>query len=139
MEIVTLHLTILAVTALVILYADHVAFSYFRGTRPVLDARLVWRLHTAVWVGLIGMIGTGVWMAYPGLSVLLAYPPFLIKMGFVGVLVLNSLFITSLIGVATTTPYAQLTLRQKAPLILSGALSTIGWLGAATMGFYIFG
>lgn len=133
------HLGILLCTALVILYTDHLGWQYFRGTKQTLDSRLVGRLHVAVWVGLCGMILTGAYMALPAFSVLMAQPLFAAKMGFVALLVVNAWFIGSLITVATTTPYASLTQKQKTPLVLSGVLSSLGWVGAVTCAFLLFG
>ena len=133
------HLAILGVTVLTILYSDHLGWQYFRGIKQTLDARIVWRLHYAVWAGLVGMIVTGLMMSWSALSYLITEPVFLLKMGFVAVLVINSLAITTLIGVATTTPYAALTQKQKAPFILNGALSTIGWVGAILAAVIFFG
>ncbi len=133
------HLGILLYTALVILYTDHLGWQYFRGTKQTLDSRLVGRLHVAVWAGLIGMILSGAYMAWPAFSILLVQPLFIAKMGFVALLVVNAWFIGSLISVATTTPYASLTTKQKTPLMVSGALSTISWISAAVTAVLLFG
>jgi len=134
-----LHLTILACTALVILYTDHLGWKYFRGRERTLSATLVYRLHYAVWLGLLGMIATGLTMAWPVLPILLTLPLFILKMSFVGVLFVNAIFIGFFVSTATTTAFLDLTLKQKAPLLVSGALSTIGWLGAVTSAFLFFG
>lgn len=133
------HLTILLGTVLVILYTDHVGLQYFRGRARTLSAARVYALHTAVWFGLLGMIATGLTMAWPALPVLLTLPLFILKMCFVGVLFVNAIFIGFFVSTSTTTAFADLSLRQKAPLILSGALSTIGWLGAMVSAVLLFG
>lgn len=134
-----LHLVILGLTVAVILYTDHLGFQYFRGLKQTLDARQVRTLHYLVWFGLVSMIATGLWMAWPALGVLLTTPLFLTKMGFVAVLVINAVFIGFFLSTAIQTPYASLTPRQKAPLLISGALSSISWLGAILSAVFLFG
>jgi hypothetical protein len=136
---VVIHIAILILTGLAIVYSDHLGWQYFRGTKQTLDPVLVHRLHYGVWVGLIGMILTGVIMVAPGFSYYAAQSYFWVKMGFVALLVVNSIAITFLIGVATKVPYASLTLNQKVPLIISGGLSTLGWLGALLTALIYFG
>ena len=138
MDPVTIHLTILTLTVLVILYSDHMAFQYVRGTRETIDIKIATRLHYAVWVGLIGMMVTGLWMAYPALSVLITMPLFQLKMAFVLLLVCNAIFIGTLLPVSSV-PFAQLSQKQKTPLLIGGALSTVGWVGAIVCAFVFFG
>lgn len=133
------HLSILVCTVLVILYTDHLGFQYFRGIQRTLNPALVYRLHYTVWMGLVGMIATGASMAAPALGVLVEQPLFVAKMLFVVVLVLNALFIGFLIPVATRVPYVELSFTQKAPLIISGALSTLSWCGAVVSALLLFG
>lgn len=135
-ELVTIHLTTLILTALVILYADHEAFAYFRGKKLLLDTQRTALLHYLVWAGLLGMIATGLTMALPGLSYYLSRPEFLLKMGFVLVLIINSLFITRLFPIASKTPFAELPEKTKMLLLLSGTASTISWLGAFVIGYF---
>ncbi len=133
------HLTILVCTVLVILYTDHVGFRYFRGREQVLSAALVYRLHYVVWVGLLGMIATGAYMAWPALPVLITLPLFQLKMAFVAALFINALYIGFFIQTATTTPFVELTWKQKAPLLISGAISTTSWIGAVSAAVLFFG
>lgn len=130
------HLGILLVTAIGILWADHLGFQYFRGQRVTLPAVLVTRLHYAVLVGLVGMLTTGATMAFDRWTYLSVQPVFWLKMGFVAVLVVNSFFIGALMRLATTTSFASLTISQKSRLLASGALSGLGWVGAATIGLF---
>ncbi len=136
MEIVTIHLGILVTTALVILYSDHQAFDYMRGKKSLLSFKTVKRAHHLVWAGLLGMITTGVLMIYPVWQLALQNPIFLVKMGFVLVLVVNAIFIGHLLPIASTVPFNAITPGEKKKLMISGALSTIGWLGAATVGLF---
>lgn len=135
-DLITIHLTILALTALVIAYADHEAFAYFRGKKPLLDKKRTTILHYLVWAGLAGMIASGLTMALPGLSYYLSEPEFLLKMGFVLVLIVNSLFITRLFPIASETPFAELPEKTKLLLLISGGASTVSWLGAFIIGYF---
>jgi hypothetical protein len=130
------HLAILACTAVAILWADHMGFQYFRGTKQVLPLATVKRLHYAVWAGLIGMLVTGGIMASDRLTYLLAEPAFLAKMFFVGVLVVNSFFIATLLRKATEVPFVSLAQSDKVKLCISGGASTIAWVSAAVIGMF---
>lgn len=135
MDIVTIHLIILALTAVAILISDHYGVAYVRGTMPLLPKRRMELLHGLVWLGLLGMIGTGLYMAYPGLSFYIQKPEFVIKMVFVLVLVVNALFIGTMLGISSERPFAELTVGEKRKMFISGAVSSLGWIGAATIGF----
>lgn len=135
----TVHLIMLVCTVAVILYTDHLGFQYFRGIQRTLNPALVFRLHYVVWAGLLGMIATGAYMAYPAIDVLLAQPLFIAKMVFVLLLIINATAIGFLISVATRVPYSELTLVQKAPLLLSGAVSSLSWAGAVLVALFFFG
>lgn len=131
-----LHVLILLVTLGAILWSDHEGLAYMRGTKSTLNPVHVRRLHYAVWAGLIGMIITGIRMVAPAWGFYSTDSVFWAKMFFVGVLILNSLFIHSIMHVATTTPFAQLTPGQKTKLVASGATSAAGWLGAIIIGMF---
>lgn len=83
-----------------------------------------------MWFGLGTMIGTGIMLFYPYNEYLLSHPPFLLKMGFVATLIVNGLFIGKLMHKAMEKSFAELLLKEKAPLFLSGAVSSLCWLGA---------
>jgi hypothetical protein len=85
------------------------------------------------------MIATGLYMAWPALPTLLTLPLFQLKMGFVVALAINALCIGFFIKTATTTPYGALSMQQKAPLLISGAVSTLSWIGAITAAILFFG
>lgn len=103
---------------------------------PLLPKGRMQILHIFVWIGLLGMIGTGLYMAYPALSYYLAKPAFIAKMLFVAILAINALFIGKLLSVASVRPFAELTAGEKKKLFISGALSSICWVGAATIGLF---
>jgi hypothetical protein len=135
-EIAELHFPILLLTVLVIIYADHRGWQYFRGTREVLSPRFVTWSHRLVWGGLMGMVGTGVLLTIPVWEYYLTDVTFYVKMGFVGVLILNAFAIGSLAKVASERPFAALSANEQRTLMLSGALSALGWVSAATIGMF---
>lgn len=136
MEFEEIHLAILAATALVILYSDHQGYLYFRGKKPVLRENFIRWSHRLVWIGLVGMVLTGVSMVIPQWEYFLADPVFYVKMGMVAVLAVNAIAIGTLSPVATTTPFAALPREQRNTLIFSGTLSALGWISAALIGFF---
>lgn len=130
-----IHILILLATLAVILQADSLGFAWVRGKVSTLDAALVARLHRYVWFGLAGMIITGATLFLGDVQELQAKPTFWAKMAFVATLIINSFVINRLMTVATKKPYASLSSRERLPLLLSGAVSTIAWLGAIAMAF----
>lgn len=137
LELATVHLTVLLVTAIAIIWADHEGISYLRGMKKTLDPVLTKRLHYAVWAGLIGMIGTGTLLFARAADFYLTYPPFLLKMCMVAALCANAFLIGKLSAVSTVTPFAELSTKTKRLLFVSGAISTGCWLGAAFIGYFI--
>jgi uncharacterized membrane protein len=135
-ELETIHLTALALTAIVILYSDHMGFAYFRGKRLTLPLAFVTWSHRLVWAGLITMILSGFFMVLPAWEYYLEDPVFFVKMGFVLTLVVNAFFIGKLSLLTTERAFAELPLDIKKTLLVSGALSGIGWIGAAIIGFF---
>ena len=135
-EFEDIHLAILAVTALLILYADHEGFSYLRGTRELLSLKKTKSLHYGVWAGLVGMIATGIVLFWPERAYFVSEPEFLIKMCMVFALVVNAVLIGTLSKISATIPFAQLPQKTKRLLFISGGVSTLGWVGAAIVGFF---
>ncbi len=136
MNLVTIHLITLLCTVVVILFADHEGFSYMRGKKQTLSHKLTQFFHYGVWVGLCLMITTGVFLALPAWEFYLKDPVFLLKMFFVLVLVVNGVFIGKFTALASEKPFAELPSRMQHTLRVSGALSTIGWVGAAVIGYF---
>lgn len=122
----------------ILLYADHFAFAWMTGRKQTLDRKTMHFLHRCMWAGLISTMFFGVLLAYPMLSFLLSYPLFVMKMFFVGILLTNAFIIGLLMDVATTRPFASLSSQEKVPLFVSGVVSTIGWVTAATLGYFLF-
>ena len=136
MTIVQIHLTIFLVTAVFILYSDHLAFQYLRGKLETVPTRRGRSLHYIVLAGLIGMILSGAYMAYPAWEYYIALPEFQLKMAFVGILVMNSFFISRFLLVARATPFRDVPKNEKLKFYASGVASAVGWVGAAVIGYF---
>lgn len=137
MEMEEIHLFSLALTALVILYSDYQGFLYFRGKKQLLSKEFVTWSHRLVWAGLCAMLVTGALLLIPRFEYLIREPVFYIKMGFVLVLVVNAFAIGRLSHVATLRPFIELTKKERTTLLFSAALSGIGWVGAAFVGYFL--
>lgn len=136
MNVLTVHLTTLIITAVVILYSDHQGLQYFRGKKATLSKTFVTWSHRLVWVGLITMIMSGISLVLPTWEYRLQEPAFYIKMGFVLVLIVNSYAIGKLRYVAIDRRFDELSVDVQKTLMFSGALSAVGWVGAAIIGFF---
>ena len=136
--VLPLHLLILAATAVAVLIADHDAYLWIKGRKQTLDATRVVRLHWIVAAGLSGMVLTGIFLFLPKQTYLLgADYAFYIKMFFVFALFVNSFFIYRLLEISTTRQYSSLSSKERRPLFISGAISTISWVGAAAAALFI--
>lgn len=134
-EIEALHLLSLAFVAVVIVIADHDGYLYMRGKKAVLNAVKVKRLHQLAWVGLGAMIVTGIALILEDPEEVFEEAAFGVKMLMVLALVINGFVIGQLSKLSTTTPFADLMMRQKLALLASGAVSVSCWIGAATISF----
>jgi len=135
MELTDIHLAALALTAVVILYTDHVALGYFLGRRRLVSARFSHLSHALIWGGLFVLIVTGVLLVAPFWEYYRVLPAFYVKMGAVLVLLWNGYAIGRLARVASGTPFAELPRETRRVLLVSGALSALGWGIAASVGF----
>ncbi len=136
---IILHILAISVTGLTVLYSDEQGLMWMLGKKELLDAKRIELLHTIVSIGLALVILTGGLMALRGLTYYLQNPVFLIKMGFVFVLIVNGLFIGKIASLATTRSFASLTSRERLPLLVSGAASVMGWAGALLAGLLLSG
>ncbi|MBP7741284.1 MAG: hypothetical protein KA104_01160 [Candidatus Pacebacteria bacterium] len=136
---IILHILAISVTGLTVLYSDEQGLMWMLGKKELLDAKRIELLHTIVSIGLALVILTGGLMALRGLTYYLQNPVFLIKMGFVFVLIVNGLFIGKIASLATTRSFASLTSRERLPLLVSGAASVMGWAGALLAGLLLGG
>lgn len=61
---------------------------------------------------------------------LLTVPVFYVKMGFVATLIVNAFFIGRMMHIASTQPFASLSRNKQVPLLISGVVSVVCWIGA---------
>lgn len=132
------HIASLIFSVAGIFLADHQAFNWLSGKTSTLDKKILLKYHRWVFSGLSLMIITGVTLFWPMREYLLHNTIFGAKMFFVAVLVVNSFFIGKLMNIATEKPYSILSGRERFPLILSGVVSTLGWLGAFISANFLF-
>jgi len=132
------HLTSLAIAIVGILFADKSGFAWIRGKTATLDQKQLHLIHNTVSLGLVGLIASGVYLLWPQRSDLLVNPLFLLKMFFVATLIINSFAINFLTYTATQMPYADVPAARKRLFLISGAVSTIGWLGTVVMALILF-
>ncbi|MBX9765613.1 hypothetical protein K2X83_03155 [Patescibacteria group bacterium] len=135
LPILFIHLGTLGLVALLVLYADHQAFSWVMGHKEKLNGKTLTVVHYLTLVGLVVMIISGAAMAFPLKEYLLTVPAFFVKMGFVAALIINSFFIGKLMHTAVNHSYKSLAFSEKLPLFISGAVSGISWIGAVIAAF----
>jgi len=131
------HLVSLGVSVCGIGLADHAALQWLRGKQQTLTPEVLGLIHRAVGIGLGMMLGSGFVLFTYSKEYLLANPVFYLKMGFVLTLLVNSFFIERHLPIASQQAFKTLTRAQKIPLFISGALSTLCWVGAGISAWYL--
>ncbi len=135
--ILGIHIAIVCVTFIIILSADHYGLTWMTGKNPILDEKKLRRLHAYTWIALIALIISGGTMFWEDRDSLLSSSAFLLKMAFVGTLIVNSISIGIFMKVAIKRKFSELSLKEKIPLFIAGGISTLCWLGALTSAFFI--
>ncbi len=134
-----LHVAAIFVTGLCVLYSDEQGLMWMLGKKETLNAKRIAVLHAVVSIGLALVILTGGLKALTALSYYLSNPLFMVKMGFVLVLIVNGFFIGKLSTLATTRSFVSLSTKERLPLLVSGTASVLGWGGALLLGFLLAG
>lgn len=134
----TIHVVTVFFSFGVIMLADKQALSWMRGKQLTLNPKRLHLYHWLTWLGLIVLIITGSIMFWPRADYLLREPLFIMKMLFVGMLVVNAILIGRLMNVAVSRPFASLSKAELLPLFASGAISMTAWVGAAIIAVSIF-
>lgn len=134
---VIFHILAIIMTGAVVIYSDEQGLMWVLGKKETLDRRRLEILHTIVGVGISLIILTGGLIALPRISRFIHDPVFIIKMGFVLVLIVNAFFVGQLMHTASEKSFASLKKKERLPLSISGAVSVIGWLGAITCGLLL--
>lgn len=132
-----LHFIVLGFITWNVILADHLGFTWIRGKVKTLNASTVRKYHYRILAGLVLMIITGFFLFWPMREFLLTRTQFYVKMGFVSALIVNSFVISFLQVTSITKTYASLTFKEKLPLFVSGAVSTMCWILTAAAGFYL--
>lgn len=133
----TLHLLIAALTIVFVLYSDEQAFLWVVGKKEFMDQSKVTFLHHAISGLLALLIITGGITYVTAAPAYLSLNTFVVKMVMVFVLIINTYFIDRLSAVALTRSYASLSLKERIPLFISGAVSFLGWMTAFVCGLLI--
>jgi hypothetical protein len=133
-----IHILSLCVAGVGILVADKSAFAWLRGKKQTISTQVIFISHWVVTGGLAGLILSGLVLFWPRRDYLVMEPFFWTKMAFVAALVINSFVIEYLMHHAAARSFASLSKRERIPFYISGAVSTISWIGAALIGLLFF-
>ena len=127
--ILNIHIVSMIGTIVLVVVSDVLALRWWYGWQASLSYTKMRNLHYAVGTGLLVSITTGALMASTAFSYLITQPAFVLKMAFVLLLCINAFVIHQHLVLATTYTYDSLTSREQKKLMLSGAASTVGWVG----------
>ena len=127
-----IHVLFVFVTLALVVTADGHGFLWLIGKLEVLPRPRMELLHKLIWGGLSVIITTGAIMFLFYQDYLVTVTAFWIKMGFVLALLINAFFIGKLAHKSYSRPFVLLTHDERIPLIISGAVSTVAWVGAFT-------
>jgi len=132
LPLLQIHITAVFTTLAFVIISDLHGMWWVLGKTQTLPQKRMRFLHYAVWVGLLITMSAGfcMFITYP--SYLLSLPAFQLKLVFIGFLVINALFIGKHMQTACTQPWSTLSSKERKVLLLSGAVSTLGWIGAYT-------
>lgn len=130
MYVLPIHIAAFFFSITFVVISDVHAGLWVWGKLPTLPQRRMLWLHRIVSLGLLVAAVSGVLLAWPVLDYLLATPAFIGKLIFVGALVINGVVIGRHLDLATERSFAELTTAERTPLFISGAVSTVSWIGA---------
>lgn len=130
LPLLQIHVTAVFFTLAVVITADSHGLLWMLGKLQTLPHKRMEILHALAWIGLITIMLAGVTMFSTYSEYLLTLPAFQLKMTFVAFLVLNAIFIGKHLKIATVRSFASLPTKERILLLLSGIISTTGWIGA---------
>jgi hypothetical protein len=139
MYMLPFHLLSLGFVVGVSAIADKDALAWVRGARATLDRTTLRSYHAMMWIGLVALTVTGLWMLIPTQISLLSNLLFDIKLLFVAILYINAVLIGRLMDHAVTKPFRAVPAAEKRALVASGAISAVSWGCAAVIAFVMFG
>lgn len=132
------HISFIILTLIVVIYSDHQGFLWFTGKKQLVNKKKTELGHKLALWGFLMICITGFILSWPMKDFLLENKVFLVKMFFVVALGINGLAIGKLSKIAIEKPFVSTSKKEKIVLFLSGAISTLSWLGAGTLAFFIF-
>ena len=125
-----IHLTAIACTLALVVTADIHGFLWLVGKIGTLPKKRMRRIHLLIWIGLSIIIVSGFCMFLTYKDYLLVLPAFKLKMFFVATLLINAFVIGKLAHIAYFKPFSALPASKRTPLLVSGFVSTMSWIGA---------
>lgn len=128
--ILYIHLGTLALVIPLIIISDYQALLWKMGKKETLNPKIIKTVHNLTGIALATMVLSGIAMSLRIFPYLLGEPAFIIKMVFVLALIVNSFFIGKLMHITFERSYVSLSMKEKTPLFIAGAVSGISWLGA---------
>jgi len=132
LPLLQIHLTAVFTTLVLVVISDLHALLWIIGKMETLPYKRMQLFHRAVWVGLAFIISAGVsmFLSYP--EYLLSLPAFQLKAIFILFLLINAFFIGKHLRSASERTFSALPRKEKVMLLVSGFVSTLGWIGAYT-------
>lgn len=128
--VLPIHIGAFFVTITGVIVADVYAGLWVLGKIKTLPRKIIYCLHIFVAYGLLCSVVTGLIMFWDLRDYLLSHGPFWAKTIFVFVLIINSFVISKHIEISLIRSFQSLTQRERVPLIISGLVSTVSWIGA---------
>jgi flagellar motor component MotA len=122
----------------VVVYSDHQGFLWFIGKNRLADKRKTELGHKLALWGFLLICVSGFLLFFPMKDFLLKDTVFIVKMVFVVAVGINGLFIGKLSQIAINKSFVEISKKEKTVLFLSGAISTISWISAGVLAFFIF-
>lgn len=132
LPLLQIHITAVFATLALVIISDLHGALWMYGKFATLPEKRMELLHKAVWASLIITMSAGFVMftSYP--AYLLSLPAFQLKLLFIAFLLINAFVIGKHVKLATTHTFKELPRKEKVILIVSGLVSTSGWVGAYT-------
>lgn len=132
-----LHFVVVLATISGVFFSDSLALLWVLGKKERLDAPMIETAHTVVTSGLALIILTGGLLYARAPDAYLTDTTFIVKMGAVAALIVNTYFIGRFAPLAIDGPFARLRTEVRAKLFISGGVSVAGWATAAFCGYLL--
>lgn len=127
--VLTIHIASFISNVSLVILADCIGLLWVIGKIRHLPRQFLLWAHHLIWIGLGFSIVTGVAMFLESAEYLLSTPVFYIKIFFLCVLLVNSVFISRHLHAALERgAFLQLTSAERRAFLISGAVSTLSWI-----------